>query len=85
MNLIFWILYAIIMLAGYHIVAFFCPGFDPWSWYGGCFTALVGLVVLDMKNYILHYTPMAMIYMFIFCIVTYLIIIIYAKRLEERI
>lgn len=52
MNLIFWILYAIIMLAGYHIIAFFCPGFDPWSWYGGCFTALVGLVVLDMKNYI---------------------------------
>lgn len=40
------------MLAGYHIIAFFCPNFDPWSWYGGCATALVGLVVLDMKNYI---------------------------------
>ena len=52
MNLIFWILYIIIMLAGYHIIAFFWPEFDPWSWYGGCFTALVGLVVLDMKNYI---------------------------------
>ena len=52
MSLIFWIAYMIIMLASYWLTAWLCPTFDPWSWYSGVFTALVGLTVLDMKNYI---------------------------------
>ena len=39
----------------------------------------------DIKNYFSHYIPISVIYMIIYCIVSYVIINIYAKRLERRI
>lgn len=39
----------------------------------------------DIKNYLLQYMPMAIIYMVVYSIITYFIIKIYAKRLEGNI
>lgn len=50
--MIFWIAYFIIVLLGYWVMNWVYPGFDPTSWYGGAFTALVGLTVLSMKEYV---------------------------------
>ena len=39
----------------------------------------------DIKNYLLHYMPMAVIYIIAYCFITYLIVRVYAKKLEAKI
>ena len=39
----------------------------------------------DMKTYLLNYMSIAIIYMIVYCIASYVITNIYAKRLERRI